>query len=110
MKKSEMSGQAARDLYMQMLVERARQYALADEATKRQIIQEDRAKMKGKGRDKPGQKEANGKNRGKPEPAKDEKARLHEKHEQMFEEWVNEGNGQEEALIYEYLQQLAPKD
>lgn len=108
---SDASRDAMRDMFKQMMVDRAKQFALADEATRRQMIAEDRARMEQMGgRGGPGGRpggEGRGGERGdRPEPTEQEKAERRDKRESQIEQWVNEGNGQEWALIREYRQQL----
>ena len=55
-----------------------------------------------------GEGRGDGQRSDRPEPTEDEKAERREKHEQMVEQWVNEGNGQDWALIREYMQQVRP--
>ncbi|MEM9345534.1 MAG: hypothetical protein AAGB26_02840 [Planctomycetota bacterium] len=111
------SRDAMRDMFKQMMVDRAKQFALADEATRRQMITEDRARMEQMGgRGGPGGPAGRpgGEGRGgeggergdRPEPTEEEKAERRAKRESQIEEWVNEGNGQDWALIREYRQQL----
>ena len=118
MQSSEESRDAMRDMFKQMMVDRAKQFALADAATRAQMIAEDRAKMEamggrrgGPGGGRPGGEGGeNGGDRGdRPEPTEEEKAERRKKHENMIEQWVNEGNGQEWALIREYMQRVRPK-
>ena len=44
----------------------------------------------------------------RPEPSEEERAERRARHESRIEQWVNEGNGQEWALIREYMQQVRP--
>lgn len=98
---SEQSRDAMRDMFRQMMVDRVRQFALADEAQRQQMIAEDRARM-----------EAMRGNRGdrgdRPELTEDERQQRQEEHETRVEDWVNEGNGQEWALMREYWSQIRP--
>lgn len=119
MENSEQSRDAMRDLRRQMMLDRAKQFALADAATRQQMIIEDRARMeqmggrRGPGGGGPGGDRSGGEGAGdrgdRPEPTEAEKEERREKHESRIEEWVNEGNGQEWALVREYMQQVRPK-
>lgn len=118
MQGSDESRDAMRDMFRQMMSDRAKQFALADPATREQMLIEDRARMEsmggrgGPGGGRPGgedgdQRGANGPARGdRPERTEAEQAQRRERREDMIEQWVNEGNGQEWALIREYMQQL----
>lgn len=119
MQNSEQSRGAMRDMFRQMMVDRAKQFALADAATRQQMIIEDRARMeamggrRGPGGGRPGgggDGQANQGNRGdRPERTEAEQAERREQRETQIEEWVNEGNGQDWALIREYMQQVRPR-
>lgn len=110
MQNSEQSRDAMRDLFKQMMLDRAKQFAMADAVTRRQMITEDRARMEQmRGRRGAGGGEG-GEDRGdRPEPTEEEKAERRAQHESRIEQWVNEGNGQEWALVREYMQQVRPK-
>ncbi len=110
MEGSEQSRDAMRDMFRQMMSDRAKQFALADTATRQQMIVEDRARMAAMGgrRGPGGEGRGEGQRGDRPEPTEEEKAERREKREQMVEQWVNEGNGQDWALIREYMQQVRP--
>ena len=96
------------------ILERAKLFAIADAATKRQMIAEDRAKfeaMGGRG-GPPGGGEGRGggeRSGDRPEPTEEEKAERRDKHESRIEHMINEGNGQERALIREYMMHVRPQ-
>lgn len=115
MQNSGQSRDAMREMFRQMMVDRAKQFALADQATRAQMIIEDRARMEQMGgRRGPGDTRNQNGTRGdgergdRPEPTDEQKQERREKHESRIEQWVNEGNGQEWALIREYRDQLRP--
>lgn len=106
------SRDAMREMFRQMMVDRAKQFALADDATRAQMIIEDRARMDQMGGPRgPGGAQNQDRARGdgdRPEPTDEQKQERREKHESRIEQWVNEGNGQDWALIREYRDQLRP--
>ncbi|MGB0766526.1 MAG: hypothetical protein ACPGYV_02315 [Phycisphaeraceae bacterium] len=114
---SEQSRDAFREGMRQMMLDRAKQFALADPATREQMIRQDRAlfqQMRGRGgpggpggRDRNPSGDTSGRG-DRPELSDEEKEERREKHETMIEQWVNEGNGQEWALMREYMQQVRP--
>lgn len=120
MQNSEQSRDAMRDMFRQVMVDRAKQFALADAVARQQMIIEDRARMESMGgrRGPGGGERPSGEGGGersegrgdRPEPTEEEKAERREKHESRIEEWVNEGNGQEWALVREYMQQVRPQN
>lgn len=115
MQNSEQSRDAMRDMFRQMMVDRAKQFALADDATRAQMITEDRARMEAmRGRREPGGERPRGEEGGergdRPERTEEENQARREEHESRIEHWVNEGNGQDWALMREYMQQLRPRD
>lgn len=116
MQDSEQSRDAMRDMFRQMMLDRAKQFALADAATRAQMLAEDRARMesmggrRGPGGERRGDGAGGGERGDRPELSEEEKAERREKHEQMVEQWVNEGNGQDWALIREYMQQVRPRN
>lgn len=107
MQNSEQSRDAMRDMFKQMMVDRAKQFALADDAARAQMLAQDRARMeammkrRGEGKDSGGRGD-------RPEPTEEEKQARRDEHESRIEGWVNEGNGQDWALMQEYMQQLMP--
>lgn len=116
---SDDSRHAMRDMFRQQMLERAQLFALADNATRRQMIAEDRARFESfGGRGGPGggpggpRGEGGGDRSGergdRPESSEEERAERRARHESRIEQWVNEGNGQEWALIREYMQQVRP--
>jgi len=122
MQSSDASRDAMRDMFKQIMVDRAKQFALADAATRAQMIAQDREKMQQFGKrggpggprggegGRGGQGSENGGDRGdRPEPTEEERAERRKQHESKIEQWVNEGNGQEWALIREYMQHVRPK-
>lgn len=101
------------------ILERAKLFAIADAATKRQMIAEDRARFEamggrgGPGGGPPGGGEGRGGERSgdrgdRPEPTDEEKAERRARHESRIEQMINEGNGQERALIREYMMHVRP--
>ena len=106
MQNSEQSRDVMRDMFRQMMLDRAKRFALADEATRAQMIAEDRARMQQMG----GRRGPEGGDRGdRPEPTEAEKQARREQRESRIEGWVNEGNGQDWALVREYMQQVRPE-
>lgn len=119
---SEQARDNARDMMRQMMLDRARQFALADEATRQQMIEQDRKRMqamraaRGQRGDRreggpPGERgQERGERGDRPKPTEQEKQQRREEHESRVEQWVNEGNGQEWALMHEYMRQVRPQD
>lgn len=85
-----------------MMADRAKQFALADEAVREAMVDEAIAFLGNRG----------GGNRGggdRPELTEEEKAERRKERESHVEQWVNEGNGQEAALIREYWKAIAQR-
>lgn len=101
---SDQARQNMRDIFMQMMADRARQFALADEATRQQMLQEDAARMQGM-RGMRGPRDDSDRS-DRPERTEEEKQARREQRESMVESWVNEGNGQDSALMREYMHQV----
>ncbi|MEO0474345.1 MAG: hypothetical protein AAF085_00040 [Planctomycetota bacterium] len=119
MQGSDQSRHAMREGMRQMMLDRAKAFAIADAATKRQMIAEDRARFEamggrgGPGGGPPGGGEGRGGERSgdrgdRPEPTDEERAERRARHESRIEQMINEGNGQERALIREYMMHVRP--
>jgi len=93
---------ARRDMFRQMMVQRARAFALADEAKREAMIAEDLARfeaMRGQRPKRPEQGE-------RPERSEEQRAERGRERRDRIEDWVNNGNGQDWALIREYWQHI----
>lgn len=111
--KDESTRDATREMFKQMILAKAKEFALADDNRKQQMIQEAQPMMKamgggrrGPGGGKPGGDKAGGDKADRPEPTEEQ---LKEREERMrkgqewMEDMVNTGNGQEMALMHEYM-------
>jgi len=93
---------ARRDMFRRMMVQRARAFALADEAKREAMIAEDLARfeaMRGQRPKRPEQGE-------RPERSEEQRAERGRERRDRIEDWVNNGNGQDWALIREYWQHI----
>ena len=122
---TEESRDAMRDMFREQMLERVKAFALADAATQAKMIAEDRARFEamGGGRRGPGgegrgprgeggeggERGGDGSRGDRPEPTEEERAERRAEHQSRVEDWVNEGNGQEWALIREYMQRVRPR-
>ena len=109
---SEASRDAMRDMFRQMMTDRAKQFAMASPAERQKMIQEDLARFanrggpggrggRGEGGERGGERQG-GERSTRPEPTEEEREQRREERENRIEQWVNEGNGQEAALMREY--------
>jgi len=111
---TEASRDAMREMFREQMMQRVKAFALADDTTKAQMIAQDRARFEAmRGRRGPGsggpRGEGGGERSDRPEPTEQERQERREQHESRIEQWVNEGNGQDWALIREYMQQVRPQ-
>lgn len=117
MQSGDQARDAMREMMMQMMADRAKQFATATPIERERMIQEDLAKFGNRGPGRGGRPGGGGgdgqRNQGerggngdRPEPTEEERAERRKQHEQHIEEWVNEGNGQEAAWMKEYWQAL----
>jgi len=92
---------ARRDMFRQMMVQRARAFALADEAKREAMIAEDRARFEAMRERRPRPEQGE-----RPERSEEQRAERGRERRDRIEDWVNNGNGQDWALIREYWQHI----
>jgi hypothetical protein len=95
---------AGRDMFRQMMLQRARAFALADEAGREAMIAEDLARMEAMRGQRP--RPEQGERPPRPERSEEERAERRRDRQDQIEDWVNNGNGQDWALIREYWQNI----
>ncbi len=97
---------AGRDMFRDMMLKRAQTFAIASPAERDAMIAEDMARFDGMRGQRPQGERPQRPEGERPERSEEERAeRQRERNEQM-EDWVNNGNGQDWALIREYWQNI----